>query len=63
MPDLQVENHGTIFLFRPVSRTGKEWLEEITNEESQWFGDALAVEHRYAWDLAQAAQGDGLEVE
>jgi hypothetical protein len=58
--DIQVENHGTIFLFRPVSDQGREWLEE--NTDGQWFGPALAVEHRYAGDLAQGAIDSGLTV-
>jgi hypothetical protein len=31
--------------------------------DGQWFGGALAVEPRYAHDLAQGASSDGLVVE
>jgi hypothetical protein len=61
MLDITVENHGSIFLFRPESDAGKSWLED--NTDGQWFGNALAVEHRFAYDLAQGALNDGLEVE
>lgn len=61
-PDLTVENHGTIFLFRPESDAGRDWLAENTDPDAPWFGDALAVEHRYAHDLATAASNDGLVV-
>ena len=61
--DLQVENHGSIFLFRPLTDEGRVWLDENTETEGwQWLGGALAVEHRYAADLAYGAQADGLEV-
>lgn len=48
--DVQVENHGSIFLFRPLTDEARTWLVEHT--DGQWFGGALAVEHRYAADLA-----------
>lgn len=58
--DIQVENHGTLFLFRPLTPEGKEWLETATvTEPWQWLGGALAVEHRYANNLAEAAHYDG----
>jgi len=63
-PDIQVENHGSLSLFRPMTDTGKMWLDENTETEGwQWFGGALAVEPRYAQDLAQGAMSDGLEVQ
>lgn len=61
MPDVQVENRGTILLFRPLTTVGREWLDE--NTDGTWFGGALAVEPRYAEDLAEGIQTDGLEVE
>jgi hypothetical protein len=45
--DISVENHGSIFLFRPLS---------------QWWGLALAVEHRYANEVAVCALDAGLHV-
>jgi hypothetical protein len=52
-PDFLVENHGSIFLFRPLNGTARRHLEERTSEDAQWFAGALAVEHRFARDLAQ----------
>lgn len=61
--DIEVENGGSLFLFRPLTDAGREWLNENVAAESwQWFGGALAVEHRYAGDLAQGAQEAGLRV-
>ncbi len=61
--DVEVENHGTVFLFRPLTPRGFEWIEDNVQAESwQWFGNALTVDHRYAVDLATGMQSAGLEV-
>jgi hypothetical protein len=59
-PDFVVENHGNIFLFYPRNDLARKHLHEVT--DGQWLGGALAVEHRYARDLAQALLDDGWEV-
>jgi len=56
--DIQVQNYGSIFLFVPLTEAGEEWLR--ANTDGTWFGGALAVEHRYARDLADGAIEDGL---
>jgi hypothetical protein len=58
--DVLVENHGTIFLFRPITDTAEAWLREHTAGE--WFGGALVVEHRYAGDLAEGLQEEGFAI-
>lgn len=60
MTDLRVENHSSIYLVRPETAAGREWLEEHT--DGTWFGDALVVEHRYVADLVSGAAEDGLGV-
>lgn len=60
--DLKVENHGSIYLFRPHSQAGREFLDEHAPEDAQWFGLALVVEHRYANEWAQHAIDAGLRV-
>lgn len=59
--DISVSNEGSIFMFYPLTTEGKGWLEE--NTDGMWLGNGLAVEHRFAWDLAQGAIEDGLIVE
>jgi hypothetical protein len=61
--DVTVENHGSIFLFRPMNDAARQHLEENVSDGAQWFGGALAVEPRYAGALAQALIEDGMEVE
>lgn len=59
--DVVVENHGTIFLFRLLTDAATKWVEEHVSEPN-WFGPALAVEHRFASDLAAGMQTDGLKI-
>ena len=62
-PDLHVENHGSVFLLVPRTRRGDVWLREhVQAEPWQWFGQGLACEPRYAYDVAQGALADGLRV-
>jgi hypothetical protein len=62
MPDVRVENHGSIFLFQPLSSAAREWIDQNIPDDAQFLGTALAVEHRYAHDIAEGMQADGLEV-
>ena len=64
LPDLRFEDHGTLFLARPVSEQGRTWLDEHCprGDDHTYRGDALVVERRHAPDLAEVAAGDGLEV-
>jgi hypothetical protein len=62
--DLSFENHGTLFLARPVGERGQTWLDEHCpqGDDHTYWGDVLVVERRYAAQLAQAASDDGLGV-
>ena len=59
-PDVLVNNVGTLYTFCPLSLRAKEWIDEHVQDNAQWFGHALIVEHRYAWGLAQGMKDDGL---
>src|SRR5713101_9810310 len=52
-PDVLVNNVGTLYTFCPLTLRAKEWIDEHVQDDAQWFGHALIVEHRYAWGLAQ----------
>jgi len=59
--DVNVTNHGTLFLFELVSHAAREWVEENVSGETTWWGEnSLVVEHRYAGDLATGMVSDGL---
>jgi predicted thioesterase len=61
-PDFTVENHGTIYLLRPLTQAAREWVEANLPDDRQTFGTAVAVEHRYIADIAQGILNDGLTV-
>ena len=54
-----VENHGSIVLVRPLTADVRAWLVEHTDEEAQWFGNALVVEPRYVEPLVAALIEEG----
>lgn len=62
MADVHITNEGSLFLFALQTPQARTWVDEHV-EEQVLFGDALVVEHRYAWDLAQGMLGDGLTVD
>ena len=63
MSDIKVENHGSIFLFQPLTDSARNWIEEHVGEDAQFWSGALVCEPRYASDLADGMMSDGLVVE
>jgi len=61
-PDFFVENHGTVFLLRPLTPAANSWVKENLPEDHLTFGNSTVVEHRYIYDIVRGAQADGLEV-
>jgi hypothetical protein len=61
--DFRCENHGSIFLLYPLSESARSWIEENLPSDTQWFGNAVAVEHRYIWPILEGIQDDGLAVQ
>ena len=61
-PDFIVENHGTIFLFQPLTPAANSWIEQNLPPGRTMFGGAVVVEHRYIVDIVRGAIADGLEV-
>lgn len=51
--EFDVQDEGSIVLFKPLTDEAREWLECNVQEDAQWFGGALVVEPRYAANLAQ----------
>ena len=60
--DASVEHHGTIYLVHPLTEPALAWLTEHVSEDSQWFGNALAVEHRFVADLVAGMRDAGLVI-
>ncbi|MGA7791765.1 MAG: hypothetical protein WCA19_01920 [Candidatus Acidiferrales bacterium] len=63
--DFVVENHGSIFLLRPLSPSATSWIEEHIGQENgyQPYFPTVVVEHRYIADIVAGIQNDGLVVQ
>jgi hypothetical protein len=61
-PDFRCEHHGSIFLLYPLSPSAQSWIEENLPSDVQWFGNAVAVEHRFIWPILEGIQDDGMVV-
>lgn len=68
--DFEVENHGSIWLFRPLTDAAREWTDEHVPRHHARGGDtavqtwagAVVVEHRYIGAIVQGAADAGLRV-
>jgi hypothetical protein len=60
--DILIENHGSLFLLRPVSSIGHDWLDANIQPDALKFGGAIVCEPRYVSDIVLGAQADGLAV-
>lgn len=59
--DFSVENHGSIFLLRPLSEYAEVWVREFLPDVT-WFGSAVAIEHRYIDGILDVIAEEGLAV-
>jgi hypothetical protein len=61
--DIAFENHGSIVLIRSLSEAGQTWLDEnVGDDETQYFGNAITAEPLYVEALMQGAIDAGLAV-
>jgi hypothetical protein len=62
--DFAVENHGSIFLLKPLTPSAISWIEEHIGQDNgyQPYFPTVLVEPRYIADVVQGIQGDGLMV-
>lgn len=58
--DVLVRDCGSLVLFQPLTSTAREWIDENVQEDAQWFGSSLVVEHRFAPYLIEGMVGAGL---
>ena len=64
MPDVLIENHGSIAMFTPMTPAAREWVEENVEVESwQYMGASIACEPRSLDNLVQGMEEAGLVVE
>jgi hypothetical protein len=60
--DFKLEDHGSLFLLRPLNSAAKEWMGEhlpMDNPETQFWGDAIVIEPRYVVPIVDGIVGDG----
>ena len=62
MPDVRVQNEGTLYLFHLLTDTAQEWVDENVQNDAQFFAGSIVVEHRFARELANGMLAAGLEV-
>ncbi len=62
MADVNIENHGSLVLIRPLTEAASDWLDENISEDAQHFGGAVVVEPRYVEAIVEGMRNDGLEV-
>ena len=60
--DFICENHGSIFLLRPVSPASFDWIESHLPSDRTTFGNAVVIEPRYVGTILHGLQEDGLVV-
>jgi len=55
----EIEDHGYLFLFRPLDMEAEDWCDENLSDDRQSFGAAIVVEHRYISQIVLAFQEAG----
>ena len=61
--DFKLENHGSLFLLRPLNPVARNWMSEnlpVDEPETQFWGDAIVIEPRYVAPIVDGIVGDGL---
>jgi hypothetical protein len=60
--DIWILAQGTLTLVRPLTRRANEWISRHVQDDFQWFGPALVIEHEYVAKLLNGMIEDGLHV-
>jgi hypothetical protein len=60
--DFIVENHGSIFLLRPVSDAASQWIDDHIGRDNgyQPYYPTVVIEHRYITNIVEGIVADGL---
>ena len=58
--DFAAENHGSVWLLRPLSDAGREWCDEHLPEDSLMWGDAYAVDQHCITAIVMGMLDDSL---
>jgi hypothetical protein len=61
--DFKLENHGSLFLLRPLNPVAQSWMSEnlpVDQPETQFWGDAIVIEPRYVAPIVDGIIGERL---
>ncbi len=63
-PDIQVDNHGSIVLLRPLTDAAISWVNEYIGSDNgfQPYWPTVVAESRYVQNIVKGMRQDGLEV-
>jgi hypothetical protein len=62
--DFTVENHGSIWMFTPLTERARNFTATDLNVEGwQWMGNSFGVDHSVAPQLVSALIDEGFEVQ
>lgn len=63
MADLQIQNHGSIFIMTPTSKAGHQWVDEcIPVDATRWGQCSIVIEPRYLENIIDGACCAGLSI-
>jgi hypothetical protein len=63
VPQFELQNHGSLFLLRPLTPAAKEWMRDHLPEDSpetQFWGEAIVIEPRCLEPIIEGILADGL---
>ena len=60
--DVCVTEGGNVYVFLLLTPEARNWVAGHVSDDHQMFGSGLAVEWRYAADLAAGMEADGLVI-
>lgn len=59
----ELENQGSIYLFRPLDMEAEEWCDENLSSDRQSFGKAIVIEPRFVNEIVMGFTNAGGLVE
>jgi hypothetical protein len=60
--DFILENHGSLYMLRPLTEDGTRWIEENIGPDNgyQPYYPAIVIEPRYVRDIITGIRNDGM---
>ena len=59
----KIKNEGSIVLFEPLTSAAQDWWSSNVDPDAQTFGNAYAVEHRYAGDIVEGIKATSFKLQ